>query len=288
MFVIINVDDLGLHPAVRKAVEKLHNIGVVTSSTVLANGPDLGEAILLHQRCPELGIGVHMNLLRGRPISNPQHIDSLVDEDGLLIGNYSQLLFRYLSGRVSMKHIEMEWSSQIEYLLDHNLKITHLDSEKHIHAWPGLFAMAGKLARKYNIDWIRKPFEHTPLAKFNKGSLRTRFLQLCLAGSKSFKTPASAESVWGIGDQGQDLTPELFEEHIRRYQTDIIEIVCHPGYAEADDGPLPSEFGHLRVGKQWRSEYDSLKQNNWLELFLKLNAIPVNYGNLDPITGEIK
>lgn len=288
MLVVINVDDLGLHPAVRRAVEKLSNFGVVTSSTILANGPDLGEAILLQNRCPELGLGVHMNLLRGRPISNPQHIDSLVDEDGLLLGNYSKLLLRYLSGRVSMKQIEMEWTAQIEYLLDHKLHITHLDSEKHIHAWPGLFSLAGKLARKYQIGWIRKPFEHTPLTRLNKGMLRTRFLQVCLAGNRSFETPATADSVWGIGDQGKNLDPVIFEKHIEKYKPQIIEIVCHPGLKADGDGPLPAEFGPLRVGKQWKLEFDALSNRDWLGLFQKIGATTANYGQIDPHTGELK
>ncbi|WP_027178389.1 ChbG/HpnK family deacetylase [Maridesulfovibrio bastinii] len=288
MLVVINVDDLGLHPAVRRAVEKLHNAGVVTSSTVLANGPDLGEALLLQERCPELGLGVHMNLLRGRPISNPQDIDSLVDEDGLLLGNYSSLLLKYLSGRVSMKHIEAEWSAQIEYLLDHKVRITHLDSEKHIHAWPGLFSLAGRLARKYGVSWVRKPFEHTPLSRFDKGMLRTRFLQVCLAGNKSFEIPAKADSVWGIGDQGNRLNPDLFAGYIKKYTPKVIEIVCHPGYEDPGDGPLPAEFGPLRVRGQWKAEFDALEGKGWLDLFQKIGATPVNYGRIDPRTGELK
>ncbi|MFN9910300.1 MAG: ChbG/HpnK family deacetylase, partial [bacterium] len=37
---IINVDDIGLHPAVRRAVEACAARGTVTSASVLANGPD--------------------------------------------------------------------------------------------------------------------------------------------------------------------------------------------------------------------------------------------------------
>lgn len=288
MLVVINVDDLGLHPAVRRAVEKLNNCGVVTSSTVLANGPDLGEALQLQDRCPELGLGVHMNLLRGRPISNPQHIGSLVDEDGLLHGNYSKLLMRYLSGRVSLKEVEKEWSAQIEYLLDHKVRLTHLDSEKHIHAWPGLFSLAGRLARKYGIGWVRKPFEHTPATRLDKGMLRTRFLQLCLVGNKSFDTPATADSVWGIGDQGDNLEPALFEKYVRKHKPKVIEIVCHPGLKEPGDGPLPAEFGPMRVEAQWKAESDALLERSWTDLFRKIGATPVSYDRIDPRTGDIK
>ncbi|WP_432738558.1 ChbG/HpnK family deacetylase [Maridesulfovibrio sp. FT414] len=288
MLVVINVDDLGLHPAVRRAVDNLAGMGVVTSSTLLANGPDLSEAVLLQDKHRGLGLGAHLNLLRGKPISNPDHISSLVDDDGLLFGNYTSLLLRYITGRIRLAEVEKEWSAQIEYLLDHQVRLTHFDSEKHIHAWPGLYNLAGKLARRYGIKWIRRPSEHTPLSRMDKGMLRTRFLQLCLAGSFPSEEPRTAKCVWGIGDQKANLKPELFEKHVDIYRPDIIEIVCHPGLPGEGDGPLPSEFGPMRVDTQWREEYNSLAHNGWLEIFEIIGAKAVNYGQIDPRSGEIK
>lgn len=289
MFVVINVDDLGLHPAVRRAVDELAGKGVVTSSTVLANGPDISESVLLQDKHEgRLGLGAHLNLLRGKPISNPDHIPSLVDDDGLLFGNYTSLLLRYITGRISLAEVETEWSAQIEYLIDHNIRLTHFDSEKHIHAWPGLYNLAARLAHRYGVKWMRRPFEHTPLNRFDKCMLRTRFLQLCLAGSFPPEEPKTADCVWGIGDQKEQLRPELFAEYVQKYHPDIIEIVCHPGLPDNQDGPLPSEFGPMRVEAQWQEEYQSLSKNGWLDIFEKIGATPVNYGQLDPISGEIK
>ncbi len=288
MFVVINVDDLGLHPAVRRAVDNLAGIGVVTSSTMLANGPDLSESVLLQDKHEGLGLGAHLNLLRGKPISNPDHIPSLVDDDGLLFGNYTSLLLRYITGRIKISEVEKEWSAQIEYLLDHNVRLTHFDSEKHIHAWPGLYNLAGRLAHRYGVKWMRRPYELTPLNRFDKGMLRTRFLQLCLAGSFPPDKPRTASSVWGIGDQKDHLLPNLFAKHVNKYHPEIIEIVCHPGLPADGDGPLPSEFGPMRVEAQWREEYNSLSGAGWLEIFEKTGSTPVNYGQIDPLSGEIK
>ncbi|OEU68720.1 MAG: hypothetical protein BA863_03880 [Desulfovibrio sp. S3730MH75] len=288
MFVVINVDDLGLHPAVRRAVDSLAGAGVVTSSTMLANGPDISESVLLQDTHPSLGLGAHLNLLRGKPISNPDHIPSLVDDDGLMFGNYTSLLLRYLTGQIKLAEVEAEWSAQIEYLFDHKVRLTHFDSEKHIHAWPGFFGLAGKLARKYGVGWIRKPTEKTPITRLDKGMMRTRFLQTCLAGSRSFDDPRTASSVWGIADQKDKLDPLLFEKYVDTYRPKIIEIVCHPGKPEKGDGPLPSDFGPMRVEDQWKEEFNSLSQKGWLKIFENIGAIPVNYGQLDPRTGVLK
>lgn len=288
MLVVTNVDDLGLHPAVRRAVDMLAGMGVVTSSTMLANGPDLSESVLLQDKHEGLGLGAHLNLLRGKPISNPDHIPSLVDDDGLLFGNYTSLLLRYITGRIRLSEVEKEWSAQIEYLLAHNVRLTHFDSEKHIHAWPGLYNLAGRLACKYGVRWIRRPYEHTPMGRLDKGMMRTRFLQLCLAGSFPENKPHTASCVWGIGDQKENLDPVLFEKYIEIYRPKIVEIVCHPGKSTDGDGPLPSDFGPMRVEDQWKEEYSSLSSKKWLEIFEKLGATPVNYGQIDPRTGEIK
>ncbi|WP_421904002.1 ChbG/HpnK family deacetylase [Maridesulfovibrio sp.] len=288
MLVVINVDDLGLHPAVRRAVDQLAEAGVVTSSTTLANGPDLSESVLLQDKHEGLGLGAHLNLLRGKPISNPDHIPSLVDDDGLLFGNYTSLLLRYISGRIKLSEVEKEWSAQVEYLLDHKVRLTHFDSEKHIHAWPGLYNLAGKIANRYRIKWIRRPFEHTPLNRLDKGMLRTRFLQLCLGASFPGTKPLTADCVWGIGDQNENLDPYLFKKYVETYRPEIVEIVCHPGLPQEGDGPLPSEFGPMRVEAQWKEESESLLHKEWLEIFKELGATPVNYGQIDPRSGEIK
>ncbi|WP_239061056.1 ChbG/HpnK family deacetylase [Desulfovibrio sp. JC022] len=288
MLVVINVDDLGLHPAVRRAVDQLAEAGVVTSSTVLANGPDLSESVLLQDKHEGLGLGAHLNLLRGKPISNPDHIPSLVDDDGLLFGNYTSLLLRYATGRIKLSEVEKEWSAQVEYLLDHKIRLTHFDSEKHIHAWPGLYNLAGRIACKYGIKWIRRPFEHAPLNRFDKGMLRTRFLQLCLGASFPGKEPRTADCVWGIGDQKENLDPYLFKKYVEMYRPEIVEIVCHPGLPQEGDGPLPSEFGPMRVEAQWKEESESLLHKEWLEIFKELGATPANYGQIDPRSGEIK
>ena len=93
---IVNVDDLGLHPAVRRAVEACAAQGTVTSASVLANGPDQ-DAVRPY---PGLTLGAHLNILRGAPLSPPREVTSLVGENGLFLGSFSQLAF---SGRVKSR-----------------------------------------------------------------------------------------------------------------------------------------------------------------------------------------
>lgn len=278
MFVIINVDDLGLHPAVRRAVIALADKGIVTSSTLMANGPDVEEAV----RIGGVGLGVHLNVLRGRPLLQPKRVSSLVTDQGLFLGDYGKLFTRYLAGKVDLLQVEAEWAAQIERIIDLGVTPTHLDSEKHIHAWPGMMAVAGKLAARYDISWVRRPRECAGVLRVDKGGLRTKFLNVCALLQKKPQGVSWPNRVWGIADQGERLLPDAFKAYMAGCGDKVVEIVCHPGDPREGDPALPADFGTLRVGSQWRIEYDRLSDPAWHTVFRSMNAKLVHYGQIRP------
>jgi len=80
--VIINADDFGLCDGVNKAVAQAHTDGVLTSATIMANMPAADEAVKIAKKLPNLGVGVHLNLTEGRPLSKDTSIGRLLDTDG--------------------------------------------------------------------------------------------------------------------------------------------------------------------------------------------------------------
>ena len=66
---IINADDFGLCRGVNKAVVEAHTTGVLTSATIMANMPASDEAIVIAKKTPTLGVGVHLNVTDGKPLS---------------------------------------------------------------------------------------------------------------------------------------------------------------------------------------------------------------------------
>jgi predicted glycoside hydrolase/deacetylase ChbG (UPF0249 family) len=272
---IVNVDDLGLHPAVRRAVQALAGLGVVTSASLLANGPDFEEAA----RSSAVPAGVHLNILRGRPVLPPVAVGSLVDEQGLLLGSYRKLLARYACGRLRLDEIEKEWDAQIARVRDAGVVPSHLDSEKHVHAWPRLMPIAQRLARRHGIGWIRRPVERLRLSGLPLSAI-TRIGLLAWFGL--FHRPAAevrwADSTWGIAEQGALLSAARFERYIGSLgHGDVLEIVCHPGWPLAGDPCLPVEFGRLRVAGQWLEEFHALSDHDWLDTVRKLGFVLTSY-----------
>lgn len=287
MFVVVNVDDLGLHPAVRRAVEDLAGLSRVSSATLLVNGPDAPAAAALSSTSRgSLGVGVHLNILRGRPESPAAEIPGLLRPDGLFLGDYVALFKRYLARAFTPTDAEREWTRQVERALELGVAPTHLDSEKHIHVWPGLFEAACRVAARFRIGWVRRPVERVPLSRWDKGGVRARILNTFALAHQNPGAAGVAHPAWvfGIADQGPELLPARLAAYMKRVRPDVLELVCHPGAPLPGDPPLPAEYGPMRIAGQWTQERDALAAPGWDAAFGPSGATLVHYGQLDPAT----
>ena len=74
---IVNADDFGFTSGVNRAIIKAHTDGIVTSATLMANGPAFSEVKELSKQFPNLGIGCHVVLIDGEPVLPPAKVPSL-------------------------------------------------------------------------------------------------------------------------------------------------------------------------------------------------------------------
>ena len=63
---MVNADDFGFTSGVNRAIIKAHTDGVVTSATLMANGPAFCEVKELAKQFPKLSIGCHVVIDRWR------------------------------------------------------------------------------------------------------------------------------------------------------------------------------------------------------------------------------
>lgn len=278
MKIVINVDDLGLHPAVNRAVETLAN-KPVTSASLLANGDYFKEALPLKNK---ISIGVHLNILRGAPLSPIKQIASLLNHEAYFFGDYLTLYKKFLFKKINLDQIKIEWENQIRYLLDHAIKPSHLDSEKHIHCWPGLANIVYELAKKYAIQHIRKPFEIIPYTRLDKGSFRARLLNYWTKKFPDSTNIKTTSLVWGIADQGKDLSLNKLCNYLATNpKQTAVEVICHPGYWQQTTDPnLNTSWGRTRVSEQWLIEYAALKATDWNLILSKNQHKLVNYNEV--------
>jgi chitin disaccharide deacetylase len=80
---IVNADDFGYTPGVTRGILRAHKNGIVTSTTVMINMPYAEESLrMAREQAPDLGVGLHLNLTAGTPLSAPNLVPDLVDKNG--------------------------------------------------------------------------------------------------------------------------------------------------------------------------------------------------------------
>jgi predicted glycoside hydrolase/deacetylase ChbG (UPF0249 family) len=293
--IVVNVDDLGMHPAVRRAVDECAALGVVTSASVMANGPDLSSV----RPVRGVSMGAHLNALRGRPLSPAREIRSLVGPDGLFLGSFARFAARALRGAIRHDELRLEWSRQIARLREHGLELLHADGEKHTHCLPGLFGVACEVARDAGIPWVRRSAETHGNPAFGAAWLRRALLNAWCERARSCDGVRCAEAVWGIAEQGARFTSAAcvralggFGDRLAGVSAGgtagtaaggngIVEIVCHPGRAHRGDPALPEGFGRMRVAELWEPELRSLLEDPWHDAVRSRGWILTGFDRLD-------
>jgi len=59
-FAIVNADDLGMAAEIDRGIFEAHDRGIVTSTSLMVDGPDAETAIRQTRQRPDLGVGIHV------------------------------------------------------------------------------------------------------------------------------------------------------------------------------------------------------------------------------------
>jgi len=149
---IVNADDLGMTPGANKAIFQGYDHGMITHTSIMANGDYFSEAIEGLKSRKGLGVGIHLNLTYGKALqNNPVYTDS----QGIFNLSYLKLMINSIHDREFLKVVEEEFEKQILRVIHTGISLTHLDSHRHIHLIPGIYRIVIKLAKKYNISRVR-------------------------------------------------------------------------------------------------------------------------------------
>lgn len=147
---IITADDFGRDEACTQAIADALARGVITATSIMANAPMFDKACAL-ARAHGLTrrIGVHLCLDEGPPLS--PEMRPYVDSEGHLCVRRS---LKPLSAGVS-RAIESELTAQIQRVIAAGIQPTHLDSHRHIHTTFRIGRLVVRLARRFDIAYVR-------------------------------------------------------------------------------------------------------------------------------------
>ncbi len=237
---IINADDFGLCPGINRAVVEAHSRGILTSATLMAGASAAEEAAQIARQTPTLGVGVHLNLLIGRPVMQSARVEPLLNDSGDFAFSAAKLALTSLLSRRLRNTVEAELAAQIEWVLARRIKPTHLDSHKHIHAFGTIWPIICRLARRFDIPAVRWPWEPpgaAPAAPATDKSDRKRartvrtMAKICRRIDATF---IKNQCLFGLAHTGK-IDGEFWSMLAGNMPDGPAEVMTHPGYAEGLD-----------------------------------------------------
>jgi predicted glycoside hydrolase/deacetylase ChbG (UPF0249 family) len=278
---------LGWTEGVNRGILEAFHHGIVTSTSLLANGAAFGAGVEAARSTPGLGVGVHLNLSDGPPIAEHKTVSTLLNNAGKFAGGPENLLLRRARGGLSLAEVEKEWDAQIQKIRGAGIEPTHLDGHKHVHMLPGLFEIALKLAKRHKIGAIRVSLEASSLraalasgAKQHAGvvmkqGVQARGLKLLARDAREQAEAAgisTADYFCGIAQTGE-LTRAGVEQFLKSLPDGTTELMCHPGYADA-----ALQQTHTRLQDSRQAELGILTDTGIRNLVASLGIRLIDYG----------
>lgn len=192
----VNADDFGLTRDVNAGIVDGHRNGILTSTTLMANGDAFEDAVRLARETPTLDVGCHLVLIGGA-----------AQTGGALPKSVPELLRSLAMRRVPVYE---EMAAQVRKIRAAGIRPTHLDTHKHTHLAPPVLHAVGQISRDFGIPWVRRPF------------LLPYFPSL-LRGCKM------ADHFTGFRLTGK-MGPVEMAQAMRNLRDGFTEFMCHPGY----------------------------------------------------------
>lgn len=233
MKIIINADDFGHSGEVNRSVIEMHRKGIVSSTTLMANGPDFMEAAGLLSMNPELGVGVHL-CLDGNYHSASDY-KTLFNPLTSTFFDQQEVIKRIRQSAFDKEEIFREFKLQVEKVLDHGIKVSHLDTHHHLHLYFPILNQLIRVAQKYDIAFIRTQRIDSPVPKsyFNKAYrlIHHIYLNMRLRSVQMYYDPEI--------DHNSDFDHNLSRlNRALKSKKEVIEIMLHP----SDDNDPETRF----------------------------------------------
>ena len=146
MKLIMNADDLGYTLGNTYGIIEAYQKGIVRSTTAMCNEPYIEKGAELVKDCPDLGIGIHLNLSSGRPLSENK---TLTDENGFFFKN------KIVKEReFDPEEVYREWKAQFDRFVTLFGRLpTHIDSHHHVHTFNEMLTgTARRIADEYGLE----------------------------------------------------------------------------------------------------------------------------------------
>jgi hopanoid biosynthesis associated protein HpnK len=249
--VIITGDDFGLSPTVNAAVIQAHQEGILTSASIMINGPAWQEAVELAIAYPNLCLGLHLTLIQGRAVLPHSHIPHLVDDQGNFRREPVSVGMLYFFSRRAREEIRAELEAQVEKLLQAGLSPRFLNGHLNIHLHPAVWPLVRRLAGNYDIPAVRLARENLQVTlslNSQRPAYKTAhaiiFAWLSRRAAKTAGELKTNDHLFGLLNDGA-MDEAFLLGLLPRLAPGVTEIYCHPATFPAQEPDWPRHYRPL-------------------------------------------
>ncbi len=221
----VNADDFGFTRGVNRGILHCHRNGILTSTTLMANGEAFGDAVELARTHPSLDVGAHLVLVQGCSVVSGDPLPASV-----------AALVRALALRRLDPYSELR--AQLEKILAAGVRVTHLDTHKHTHLLPPVLDAVLRLAEEFRVRWVRRPFDLPLPASRRPAPWSVRLARRAMAPLETgFETRLRAagarcpDQFAGFQWTGRFTASDVIAL-LRTLPEGITEFMTHPGYCD--------------------------------------------------------
>lgn len=205
----------------------------------MANGAAFDHAVELARETPGLDVGVHLVMVQGESVSEP---------GTMLPSTVGQLAAALLTGRIRPYE---EARAQVKRIIDAGIRPSHIDTHKHTHLLPPVLKALARVAREFEIPWVRRPFDFRAVPG---AGLATQAISTGMSLVKSNLTNMldglrMSDHFTGFQVTGL-LDIRTMLDTLNALPDGLTEFMCHPG----------------QLGPELRSARTRLKESRAIEL----------------------
>ena len=236
-YLVTNADDFGFTRDVNSGIVEAHQQGILTATTLMANGDAFEDALRLAELNPDLDIGCHLVLVGGR---------SLIGQRLWFPTSTIELTRLVYSGKIALFD---ELAAQVQRIVTAGIRPTHIDTHKHTHILPPVLRALCSVAQEFRIPWVRRPIDY-PMPQ--RGAATQHLAGLVMRRMKPSITKTLAENGLKQTDHflGFSVTGRLDErmlaEMMQHVPIGTTELMVHPGHLREELRAAPTRLKQSR------------------------------------------
>ncbi len=230
---IVHADDFGETQEITRGIVLGMESGMVSSTSIMANMPGTDDALGIASHWEgDQSFGVHLNFCEGTALSGAS---TLTSADGSFLPK-RKLFLRAVTGRLRDEDVEREVRAQLDRVGSAGVKISHIDSHKHLHQLPVIRRVVARLLPKYGIDRVRSTREEGLWRRTQSPQVNAyRLVRMLMA-----------RQAWKLFDASGLRSPQAFIDIAKIMKNDSespvqevgadpgpVEVGCHPGTERA-------------------------------------------------------